>query len=906
MRLQQLQIKNFISIKKANVDFTELNDGVFLISGPTGSGKSSLLDAIHWVLFGKTLSSNRAAVTKEIRSTYAPASEDTVVSLAFNQDKVDYRVVRTLKKDGGTAVQLFVPGKIYDKVKEANEMLESIIGLTVKQFDQMVMLEQGNFSKFLLADSKTRAEILRDIFDTQLFKDIELRFKDRCADLRNTILNSTEVEQNLLQGEMMETVESAIMLTAETIKTEQGRLDELKQKQDDAQKMLPDMIEYDRDYAVYKKAQGELIQLEQLKSEVDSLYRKRDIFNQYTEILDWYARYSSLLASLEAAQAEESDYKKRIARVVVDESLSARVSELQEKQSELTKLLDLFEMINHCHEQVSEYESEKKSLTTQHDELEQLVASEDTKKDLIRTRLDTRTAYDKAKQEVLERSVERSQIMSDMNNLTSFIDSNKVVYKQLLAQKLIDMSQEGVCPICGEPYSAEHTEHSTAGSMDLKQRELESKKNQLEGLRVRLESLPELQEPVCSEVASVAELTTLWNECVSRYDSHLEKLHSVDNRLTALEGSAIAAQKELNRLLPMVEGKSEKSVQQELDQVTALYKELWAKVDNNEMAKRSRNLLEGYLSSVQDKIKKLQEQVEIEKANPNAVAEDSDELQQARAHSDDVHDYSVNINTYLYKIQQYEMLHDNLMSVAKPENPHPGYTSESCKQIISDTNIGIEEAIQKISEAKNELDNRKQLVKRIRDLRAEREKNTETYNEYLYLYNLLSGKNNSKVSFETFVLHRQLEWILQSSNQYLDTLSAGQFLLQVRWESSNGRAQGGLEITITDRFTGSTRPAQTFSGGELFMLSLSLSLGLMTAIDSLFTARDLNLLFVDEGFGTLDSDCLGRTLLTLHDLKNIRSVGIISHVQDLIDTIPQGFMVEKTATGSKIRMFKNI
>ena len=194
MRLHQLQIKNFISIKQASINFDDLSDGVFLISGPTGSGKSSMLDALHWVLFGKTLSSNRAAVIKEIRSTFAPAAEDTIVTLTFNQDKVEYKVIRTLKKDGGTAIQLFVPGAIYDKVKEANEQLEKIIGLNVKQFDQMVMLEQGNFSKFLLADSRTRAEILRDIFDTQLFKDIELRFKDKCSDLKTIILNSTELE----------------------------------------------------------------------------------------------------------------------------------------------------------------------------------------------------------------------------------------------------------------------------------------------------------------------------------------------------------------------------------------------------------------------------------------------------------------------------------------------------------------------------------------------------------------------------------------------------------------------------------------------------------------------------------------------------------------------------------------
>ena len=324
------------------------------------------------------------------------------------------------------------------------------------------------------------------------------------------------------------------------------------------------------------------------------------------------------------------------------------------------------------------------------------------------------------------------------------------------------------------------------------------------------------------------------------------------------------------------------------------------------MAKRSRNLLEGYLKGVQDKLVQLRAELDRLMTLPDAKQETDAELGKALSYAVQVEDYRVHINEYPYKIQQYEMLRDNLMAVEEPVNPYPGYTSDLVKQIISDSRIGIEEAVRKIADAQNLLNSRKELVKRIEDIRKERDKNTKSYDQHTYIYNLLSGKNSSKISFETFVLHRQLEWILQASNQYLHTLSAGQFELQVKWESTTGRTQGGLEITITDHFTGSTRPAQTYSGGELFMLSLSLSLGLMTAIDSLFTARDLNLLFVDEGFGTLDSECLNRTLMTLRDLRNIKSVGIISHVQDLIDTIPQGFIVEKTSAGSRIRLFKNI
>lgn len=906
MRLLKLQIKNFISIKQATVDFDDLNDGVFLISGPTGSGKSSLLDAVHWVLFGKTLSSNRASVTKEIRSTYAPAGEDTVVTLTFNQDKIDYRVTRMLKRDGSSAIQLHTPGIIYDKIKEANDQLEKIIGLTVKQFDQMVMLEQGNFSKFLLADSKTRAEILRDIFDTQLFKDIEIRFKDRCNNLKNTILNSTELEQNLLHGELLESIESAITLTAETITEERARLDELKSKHDQAQAMLPELVTFDQAYAVYKKAQDELALLNNLKAEVTELYRKRDVYNNYVGIVDWYNQHQKIVQELTKNQESAKDYQNRIARVIVDDELSDRVKALQERQNYLKNLITTFENIERYQSQIGNYEAEVAAQAQERQTLQTTLDNIIEQKDTLKVRIDNRREYDQNREAVLHRDKERTRIQSEIDSLTDFIESNKATYRRLLADKLVDMSEDGICPICGAPYTAEHDELIQADGLDEKQRELETKKNQLEGLKLQLEGLPPLPEPDCIEAVPYSTLTANWNDITKKYQEIEAQIADLDKKMQVNAGSMKIATEELDRLLPTVAGLTKAATSAELGQVQTEYHELWAKVDDNEMAKRSRNLLEGYLKGVQDKIEELQNRYNESLRSPDARDEDSAELKEALANAAAVHDYRVHINEYLYKIQQFEMLRDNLMSVTEPINPHPGFTAASCQQLITDTNIGIEEAIRKISDAQNSLDARKALVKQVHELRAEREKKIAEYEMHTYLHNLLSGKNASRISFETFVLHRQLEWILQSSNQYLHTLSAGQFELQVRWESTSNRTQGGLEITITDHFTGSTRPAQTFSGGELFMLSLSLSLGLMTAIDSLFTARDLNLLFVDEGFGTLDRDCLSRTLMTLRDLKNIKSVGIISHVQDLIDTIPQGFIVEKTATGSRIKPFKNI
>lgn len=902
MRLHQLQIKNFISIKQASVDFDDLNDGVFLISGPTGSGKSSMLDALHWVLFGKTLSSNRATVSKEIRSTFAPASEDTVVTLTFNQDKVEYKVIRTLKKDGGTAVQLFVPGAIYDKVKEANEQLEKIIGLNVKQFDQMVMLEQGNFSKFLLADSKTRAEILRDIFDTQLFKDIELRFKDRCSTLKNTILNSTELEQNLLQGEMLETVESAITLTNETIATEQGRLVELKKSNAEAQDMLPKLVAYDQEYAVYKKAQDELNRLEALKPEVEDLYKKRDVFNEYSGVLDWYANYQVVKQEIDKANADEEDYKRRIAAVVVDEELADKISALQQKQTELTQTVDGFNRMTDYESKVEEYQRDLTNLDSNLKTFTEAIDKWEAKRTDLTKRTDTRQKYETAKNEVLRRATDRSRIKADIDELQRYVQSNQEVYKNFLTNQILKVSEKGICPICGNPFTEEHTFEADSAAID----EFEEKQRQLDVLRSNLADMPELPEPPCKEASTLPELAKQLNDCERKLQEARDNQATATAQRATIDGMLTSAKEELGKIKWSIGSKKRADVEAELEEVTKEYRELWAKQDDNEMAKRTRNLLEGYLTGVVDKISQLEVRLADLQAHPDAVKEEDAKLREALDNKDIVEDYGRNINDYLYKIQQYEMLHNNLMSVTEPINPFPGYTADKCKQIISDTNISINESIRVIAEYQGSLEARKDLVKRVRELREVREKDTRSYDAHSYLYNLLSGKNSSKISFETFVLHRQLEWILQSSNQYLYNLSAGQFELQVKWEGATNRTQGGLEINITDHFSGSTRPAQTFSGGELFMLSLSLSLGLMTAIDSMFTTKDLNLLFIDEGFGTLDSDCLSRTLVTLRDLKNIKSVGIISHVQDLIDTIPQGYIVDKTATGSRIKMFKNL
>ena len=258
--------------------------------------------------------------------------------------------------------------------------------------------------------------------------------------------------------------------------------------------------------------------------------------------------------------------------------------------------------------------------------------------------------------------------------------------------------------------------------------------------------------------------------------------------------------------------------------------------------------------------------------------------------------------SYSDAISAWQSAYATLTTVRKPTKPESDLTSMQCQSNITSLTNSIQDSISEIATAENQLKNDNELVEKIESIIKEREEITPKYKETQYVYNQISGRNASKLSLENFVLHRQLEWILNTSNQYLKTLSNNQFHLTIRWEGT-GRSQGGLEISIADAVSGKARPAETFSGGELFILSLSLSLGLMSSIDSLFTGLDLGVLFIDEGFGTLDAECLNRVLSTLQQLKSIDCVGIISHVQELIESIPQGFAVTKGLGGTVIKPY---
>jgi exonuclease SbcC len=164
----------------------------------------------------------------------------------------------------------------------------------------------------------------------------------------------------------------------------------------------------------------------------------------------------------------------------------------------------------------------------------------------------------------------------------------------------------------------------------------------------------------------------------------------------------------------------------------------------------------------------------------------------------------------------------------------------------------------------------------------------------------LAGSNPKKRSFDAWLLGAYLSEVASFATKRLERMSEGRYRLLLDWEREGGRGQTGLDLAVFDAYTGRTRPCATLSGGESFMASISLALGLADSIQSRSGGVRLDAVFIDEGFGSLDDASLDKALSILDEIRDHRMVGLISHVGEMKNRIPSRIEIVKTASGSRI------
>lgn len=1026
MRPIKLTMNAFGSFLETTViDFAVLNSaGFYLVTGETGSGKTTIFDAIMFALYGEP--SGNIREQEGFRNDLADDKNKTYVELVFEKDHKQYTITRSPKyfvSSRTTALtekaELVFDDQVIEKKKAVDEKILEIIGLTVDQFRQVIMLAQGEFMKLIHSDSKKKDEIFRKIFGTEILDEISNLLKEETRIVKDKLL---QIETKLSQ--LIESIKSNDQLTKiemaiedfyntnllieelnELILNQEKELEELTTKDKSLNEKLITIVKQKEaasilndDFDKLATLISDLETLETQKEEI-SLYKdKINLLNKidqikpiYEKLLSIHIQINSLIAlsnenkeELDLKQNELDCYLEQLEYIELDRTSLVKAKEeatlvkndieLKEKISTLNDNLKI--QIEDYTKQVKEldnYNTSKTQLLEQTAILEKSLMNYDdtkTKYELLKVELDRlendlKIFNDKIKilekREIIKENrktcnKEFQILVENYTKIFNLYQSKELVYYNNIAGILVKDLKEGQpCPVCG---STNHPQIATLSDDVISKEMLEEIAEQLEASRNNKDN-------------KTLEIETLTIQLNTINDQLLELLNITDIALidATIKNVLKEKEKQINNLSTDIATIEEKL--KEFEQVKQTIKLLEAKVDeivktidinnvNLTSLKEQIALINGSINTYQEQLKNsddietLKEILEqyntfIETLEENVNAFDdgyqlaieeqkvaASKLEQSTKQLtelklsyeelskvyeekitaleldqniiDNIEEYIQdlsNLGIYIKTVTEFETNYDNKKKTkeeleiklkGKQKENLDGLTS-----LINELSCDINLLTEKITTLTTLVSNNKQtsveLDKAFR-IFVKVQKEFEEINE---LSKTSSGSNPKYLSFERFVLIGYFENILGHANTRLSKMTDGRFELYRKEDKGKGNAQQGLELEVFDYETGKKRDVKTLSGGETFKAALSLALGLADAIENKVGHISIETLFIDEGFGTLDDKSLHQAIDILLELNDgTKSIGIISHVQELKDIIPTKLVVTKSTDGSKV------
>lgn len=901
--------------KTVTLNMTDLGEkGIYLITGDTGSGKTTIFDAICYALYGEA-SSDRRSDASMLISKYSDPSEKTYVELTFSCHEKIYTVRRSpeqlrLKRGGGYTTsspeaELIFPDERQPitKSKEVTKEIERIVGIDRDQFVSIAMIAQGDFLKLLLASTQDRSAIFRKIFSTGIYQTLQDNLKklaseksQECKSLLTVMSQMIsgvivgDAQDSLNQSEQLEDFDTICKIIDGCIDSDERKLNELTSLKSDLKNRY-----HDNTAKLGIQQELERMSLEVKKRKL-TLLQKQEIFNKLTQELDKTEELSKQKSKLLERRLiqENSLYLYDDHDKLVKEASSKKLAidsgafNTEKMKSELSKKTQMLE-------QMRSDTSQSEGLAVKAAELKACVEKDSQRRKQLGelrqliSRLNAAYSSLKAAQDAfLAADAKYSKANSELDALTRAYLSDRA---GLLASTL---EPEMPCPVCGSlehPHPAKRIDSS------------------LDEATVNLKN---------SEVKKLEEERSRISDSASRINGSFKELY---NHAKELCFEVLGVEKPQG-VSPVIAEEIEK-----LDMSSAKTK---AELDRTEKMLKEREQKLIIVPILEDEIVKL----------TGKISQSENETSKIRG------EYS----SLLLRIRQsaeklaFSQKSDAIKNIAKLKNAEDMLSkqidevkaahAECCEEITA-----LKSSIESISEHLKDYDSSSLI-----DLTAEHERLNKELNEIEQkIYSVcerlnvnkragasifaaakelslaqsqavaiktlcdtangnLSGKE--KVSLEAYVQARYFDRIIQRANVHLMTMTNGQYELKRSAQAANKRSQTGLELNVTDHYIGSDRSVRSLSGGESFKASLALALGLSDEVMSSSGGISLDCMFVDEGFGSLDEKSLESAMDALISLGNSnRLVGIISHVEALKERIERKIVVVKKASeGSDARI----
>lgn len=928
MRPLKLTMSAFGSyVKKTEVDFTLFGDkGIYLITGDTGSGKTTIFDALSYALFGSGSGELRNSGSI-FRSKYASINDETFVELEFlYNDKVyivrrnpEYQ--RASKKGDGVATQkleatLTMPsGRIVSGDREVSKEILNLLGVDKNQFSQIVMLPQGSFMKFLMANTTDKQKIFQDIFKTHLYKilqeninDDALKYKNEIEDIKKIVFNAANEiicpnnsaaynEISEIKNKLNESNEIAIDIILENIniiKSEQLKLKKLKEKSRE---------DSDNSIAAINKEIGICEKNNSLKEAIEK--NLKIIKNENERLLKFKKTLENAENDAEICQElsikidrivkQFSEYEERDKFKKEQEKLNKNIRNLETEIKKDKKHIE--ENSNNISKLKCELD-EMKGIDEREIELNNLANQLKNRIESINKTFDKLDKYNnengklKKEQEKLKKHISEYEKCS-----TEFIQKEQL-YDKAIAGILAEKLAEGqMCPVCG---SVEHPEmavkpENTPTEQQLKELDEKrlAKENEKNKCREKVNGLIGKTEVIFDDLKE--NIKKIFKNEISDIDLISEKLKSE-------KGKTETEIKENNNKLKNI---SEKKLRRKKIETNIN--------DYNEENVRLKNSIENMEKERADKREKSAEL----KARIDSVKLDFDNLDLAKTECSKLK------NTKKTLEQSLNSAKENYNSCERKIKDCEVAVKTAKEQIDNDNiSLDINELENKLNvlnknraELNNDLNNINHIIEtnndkenKIKDYDKNIRNKNEKYKYIKELSDLVNGKikklDADQITLEVRVQMVYFERIIRKANVHLLNMTDGQYELVRRKISSDGRMKFGLDLDILDHFNQSFREVKTLSGGESFKASLALALGMADEIQTNSGGIQIDSFFIDEGFGSLDDESLNQAINTLNSLVNSnRLIGIISHVSELKDRIDKKIIVSKNNySGSKIKI----
>ena len=883
--------------------------GIYLITGDTGAGKTSIFDAIIFALYGAASGDNREA--NMLRSKYASDDTPTEVELTFLYGGKEYRVRRNPeylrpKKGGGTipkkaAAELYYPnGEVISKLKDVNAAIEEIVGVGREQFGQIAMLAQGEFLKMLFASTMERKKIFQRIFNTHGYYKLQEKLKSEASALSREYETATAGLRQYIDGVICDD-EACLQRLAGARSGEIGY--------EDAIALINDLIE--RDVALragLDKEEAELsVRLEEASAALarhDAVKKAEELYKSSEErLIRAREEFPLLEKEYKSAQKDKPKIEKNRKEIALIEAQSKYYKELDDKRAERVALAIVYE---DAERELGETLEKEKGLVALLDTLRRERQSlGDAEKERMELQLALADLEARLGQ-ITGLSLDMETLSALEGELAEFRESYKAAFalaeerdrEYKSAMKLYLDGQAGVlaealsdgapCPVCGSlthPKKAAVSENAPT-------------KESLDRIKADCEVAME-KARLASELAAKAK---------GRAD---EKREAISSAIIKVFDGAIPENPE--EKLSRLEGEIKSSIELTVASIKAADE----KISRIESADKSIATAEAELLSVTEKKgdleKKSAECRATVKALDGRIAELREGLKfSCEADADSARErleregeeIAERIDAAKEKMGEQKMLIARLESTIK----------EAGELLAGKGDFDAELENKKQSILKEEKEN---LAKKQRNVDIRLANNRSAYDgasrkmseisaiskRWSWVKSLsdtangtLSGKE--KIMLETYIQSTYFERIIERANLRLLAMTDGQYELRSRREADNLRSQSGLELDVKDYYNGSVRSVKTLSGGESFKAALSLALGLSEEIQSSSGGIKLDTMFVDEGFGSLDEESLKQAIRALQSLTDgNRLVGIISHVSELKDRIDKQISVTKNRSG---------